>query len=289
MRHMTRFLVPLTVIVVAALGLVACGGDSSEEAVSGSFQPLPGAPAAYDKVSGEAEVVRGDDGTTVTIDLSGLQAGDEYMAHLHSGSCEGPDPGGPHFQFDPSGSEQPPNEIHLSLKANEAGEGSAEASNPRQVPDGEAGSVVLHLADSHSQMALLVHEGKEDDGKGRDGDGGGGHGHGGDGGEAPPDKIACAELEGGMPGASASVPTIEIQEGEPIGGVQQLEYSAGEEIRFRVESDVADEVHVHGYDISKDVPAGGDVSFSFPAEIEGIFEVELEQRAVQIAELQVNP
>jgi hypothetical protein len=83
--------------------------------------------------------------------------------------------------------------------------------------------------------------------------------------------------------------TIVVKNGEPVGGVKDLEYSAGEQVRFTVDSDVADEVHVHGYDLMKDVPAGGSVSFSFPAEIEGIFEVELEGRKEQIAELRINP
>jgi hypothetical protein len=85
------------------------------------------------------------------------------------------------------------------------------------------------------------------------------------------------------------VPTIVIRNGEPVGGIKQLEYSAGDQIRFEVTSDVADEVHVHGYDLMQDVPAGGTVSFDFPAEIEGIFEAELEGRKEQIAEIRVNP
>jgi hypothetical protein len=85
------------------------------------------------------------------------------------------------------------------------------------------------------------------------------------------------------------VPTIVVRNGEPVGGIKQLEYNAGDEIRFEVSSDVADEVHVHGYDLMKNVPAGGTVSFDFPAEIEGIFEAELEGRKEQIAEIRVNP
>ncbi|HEU4905408.1 MAG TPA: hypothetical protein VFT19_04745, partial [Solirubrobacterales bacterium] len=86
-----------------------------------------------------------------------------------------------------------------------------------------------------------------------------------------------------------ATPTIVVRGGEPVGGVQELEYGAGEEVAFTVRSDVADEVHVHGYDLSRDVEAGGSVSFSFPAEIEGIFEVELHEGEAQIAELRVNP
>ncbi|HXS47459.1 MAG TPA: hypothetical protein VN756_08345 [Solirubrobacterales bacterium] len=90
-------------------------------------------------------------------------------------------------------------------------------------------------------------------------------------------------------GSESATTTIVIHNGEPVGGVQELEYGAGEQVRFRVRSDVADEIHVHGYDLMKDVSAGGSVSFSFPAELEGIFEVELEGLGEQIAELRVNP
>lgn len=87
----------------------------------------------------------------------------------------------------------------------------------------------------------------------------------------------------------ASTTMIVVRNGEPVGGIAELEYDAGEQVSFQVSSDVADEVHVHGYDLMKDVAAGGTVAFSFPADIEGIFEVELEERVEQIAELRVNP
>ena len=83
--------------------------------------------------------------------------------------------------------------------------------------------------------------------------------------------------------------TVVVSGGKPVGGVQKLEFTKGDRIRFVVKSDVSDEVHVHGYDIPKDVKAGGSVSFSFPANLEGVFEIELESRKEQIAELRVNP
>jgi hypothetical protein len=82
---------------------------------------------------------------------------------------------------------------------------------------------------------------------------------------------------------------ITVRDGKPVGGVKKLSYKSGDRIRFVVTSDVADEVHVHGYDIAKDVEAGGSVRFSFPAKLEGVFEVELESRKEQIAELRVSP
>jgi len=89
--------------------------------------------------------------------------------------------------------------------------------------------------------------------------------------------------------ASGKVPTIVIKNGEPVGGIVDLTYNKGERIHFVVDSDVSDEVHVHGYDIMKDVKAGGSVTFDFPATIEGVFEAELEDRKEQIVELTVNP
>lgn len=92
------------------------------------------------------------------------------------------------------------------------------------------------------------------------------------------------------PVTSPPVPTIVIgSDGKPKGGVAELVVDKGETVRFKVESAVADEVHVHGYDLMKDVEAGGSVSFEFRAEIEGIFEAELEDRAEQILELRVEP
>ena len=80
-----------------------------------------------------------------------------------------------------------------------------------------------------------------------------------------------------------------VEGGEPAGGVQELTFTEGDEIRFRVESDVADEVHLHGYDVSEDVEAGGTAEFDVPATLTGVFEVELEQRVVPLAEITVEP
>ena len=91
------------------------------------------------------------------------------------------------------------------------------------------------------------------------------------------------------PKPKPEVPTIVVQGGEPVGGVKDLEFTAGDEIRFDVESDVAAEVHFHGYDVSEEVEAGGTASFDVPADIEGVFEVELEETAVPIAEVTVSP
>lgn len=73
------------------------------------------------------------------------------------------------------------------------------------------------------------------------------------------------------------------------GSVKKLEYTEGETVTFRVRHDEPEEVHVHGYDIKQDLQPGKTETMSFKADITGIFEVELEHSAQQLAELRVDP
>ena len=82
---------------------------------------------------------------------------------------------------------------------------------------------------------------------------------------------------------------VVVRDGKPVGGVRRIRVEKDEQVRFSVRSDVADHVHVHGYDISKDVAPGQTARFGFKADIEGVFEVELEDRAEQIVRLTVEP
>ena len=73
------------------------------------------------------------------------------------------------------------------------------------------------------------------------------------------------------------------------GKVAKLRFKQGDTVRFRVRSDTDEEIHVHGYAREESVPAGETVTVSFPAEITGIFEIELEHSGEQIGDLRVNP
>ncbi|HWI06487.1 MAG TPA: hypothetical protein VNT54_03095, partial [Solirubrobacteraceae bacterium] len=53
--------------------------------------------------------------------------------------------------------------------------------------------------------------------------------------------------------------------------------------------DTTDEIHLHGYDLYRDLKAGGSVRYSFEANAEGIFEIELHGSGTQIGELVVEP
>ena len=79
-----------------------------------------------------------------------------------------------------------------------------------------------------------------------------------------------------------------IKGGKPVGGIQRATVKKGQKVAIVVHSDVADEVHVHGYDLHKDVDPGGTVRIVFPATITGVFEAELEDRKLQIIEFTVE-
>jgi Cupredoxin-like domain len=55
---------------------------------------------------------------------------------------------------------------------------------------------------------------------------------------------------------------------------RRVEVKTGDRIHLTVTSDTADEIHVHGYDIEKEVSAGGTITIDFTADIPGQFEVE---------------
>ena len=82
---------------------------------------------------------------------------------------------------------------------------------------------------------------------------------------------------------------IVVRHAKPVGGVREITVKKGHRARFTVTADVADEIHVHGYDLHKDVTKGETVSFDFPAKMDGGFVVELESRSEQIASLKVLP
>ena len=82
--------------------------------------------------------------------------------------------------------------------------------------------------------------------------------------------------------------TIHVVGGKPRGGIARPRVKKGMKVVLVVISDTEDEVHLHGYDISRDVAVGGTARVSFVAKIPGRFEVELEQSGVQLAELTVQ-
>ena len=71
--------------------------------------------------------------------------------------------------------------------------------------------------------------------------------------------------------------------------VQRIEVRKGDHVRLRARSTRPDEVHVHGYDILRDLAPGKTVSLDFDADIEGIFEIEFEKSGTEVGNLVVTP
>lgn len=109
----------------------------------------------------------------------------------------------------------------------------------------------------------------------------------------PTTTVAASEPSATTTGPSTGPGTIRLDYlvvgGRPDGGVARDSISRGRIVVLRIASDVADEVHVHGYDLTAEVGPGAPATIRFVADEPGRFEVELERSGLQIAELEVRP
>jgi pyruvate/2-oxoglutarate dehydrogenase complex dihydrolipoamide acyltransferase (E2) component len=78
-------------------------------------------------------------------------------------------------------------------------------------------------------------------------------------------------------------------DGRVQGGIQRPSVRQGRLVRIVVRADVADHVHLHGYDVMRNVAPGAPAQLQFRADIPGIFEIELEDRGIHLADLEVRP
>src|SRR5690606_27746201 len=109
MRSSTRKYPAAAAAVLLALA-AACGGDT-EEATEGApavaaaaetrravLELVDGWAAVHPEGAGTVEVAADEDGTTVTLAVSGLDPETEYPAHVHDGACDAEPPGGRHWR-----------------------------------------------------------------------------------------------------------------------------------------------------------------------------------------------
>ena len=88
---------------------------------------------------------------------------------------------------------------------------------------------------------------------------------------------------------SPAVRTIDVSYagGQVTGTTGREQVAVGERVVLRITSDVADEVHVHGYDLQQALPAGVPVEIPLHATIPGGFEVELHDAGKALCQLRV--
>jgi hypothetical protein len=89
------------------------------------------------------------------------------------------------------------------------------------------------------------------------------------------------------PSTAGTLVEVTVAGGQVTGGVSRTHIDVGESVTIRVTSDVAEEIHVHGYDLKRDLMPGVPVEVTFTADIPGVFEVELEHSGLKVAELEV--
>jgi heme/copper-type cytochrome/quinol oxidase subunit 2 len=74
-----------------------------------------------------------------------------------------------------------------------------------------------------------------------------------------------------------------------VTGVESREEAAlGEQVVLRFTSDVADEIHVHGYDKTVDLVPGSTAEIALTTDIPGSFEVELHDLGKTLFQLRVS-
>ena len=87
---------------------------------------------------------------------------------------------------------------------------------------------------------------------------------------------------------AATVLAVTVRGGSVVEGASRQRATLGQSVTVRVTSDVADEVHVHGYDKTIPVAAGRTAEVTFVANIPGVFEVEFEKSHKVLFTLEVR-
>jgi FtsP/CotA-like multicopper oxidase with cupredoxin domain len=85
---------------------------------------------------------------------------------------------------------------------------------------------------------------------------------------------APAETEQEPPPPEPRVTRLRIRDGAVVGGPRDIEVERGDTVRIHVSADAADEIHLHGYDITRNAAPGRPARFRFRANAEGAFEIE---------------
>lgn len=101
--------------------------------------------------------------------------------------------------------------------------------------------------------------------------------------EAPPDLSTLPVPE------EPEVEVVVIEQGRRVSGPEQLQVRQGDSVRLAFLADAADELHLHGYDLTLPLKPGEPATLEFVAEHSGRFEYELHGAHAVIGALEVLP
>jgi len=107
--------------------------------------------------------------------------------------------------------------------------------------------------------------------------------------QAPSTSAAPTAVASGVaPDAAQQTINVTVAGGKVSGPSERIEVAKGTRLRITVTSDVADEVHVHVYDLRQAVSANASAAVEFVADKPGVIEVELEKAKLVLARLQIS-
>ena len=81
---------------------------------------------------------------------------------------------------------------------------------------------------------------------------------------------------------------VGIAGGQVTGDTGRIPVAAGDQVTMVVTSDVPDELHVHGYDLTAELVPGTPAELTFAATVPGVFEVELHDAGTVLLTIQVS-
>jgi FtsP/CotA-like multicopper oxidase with cupredoxin domain len=89
-------------------------------------------------------------------------------------------------------------------------------------------------------------------------------------------------------GFAGKLVQVRVAGGKVETAQRRVRVSRGDRVRIQVQSDQADEVHVHGFDLSEEVGPGKPATIEFTADLPGVWEVELENAKRKLFDLEVR-
>ena len=109
---------------------------------------------------------------------------------------------------------------------------------------------------------------------------------------SPPSATSAGDSTAPVPvtseAAAGTQLTVEVTAGQVSGDTGRVPVPLGELVTLTVTSDAADELHLHGYDLTAQLEPGQPASLTFPADIAGVFEAELHEAGTVLLSLQVG-
>lgn len=91
---------------------------------------------------------------------------------------------------------------------------------------------------------------------------------------------------------AATTPTvvrITVVDGRPVGGIKRTTVKRGTVVRYVVRTARGEDIHLHGYNLTRRIRPGTPTVLHFTAKLAGRFELELHHPDALLAQLTVRP